>query len=133
MVFDLAENIGLWFDFPGGGRVQLRLPNTSDLLRIEKETTENKPFLYEEEGKPPRVLNYEIPDVDKRARLYNDCSIVAWEGFKDAGGKDIPCTAEMKTVLMRLKDPVFRDFVNEKLKALDEAEKVRTEEAVKNS
>ncbi|OPX99513.1 MAG: hypothetical protein A4E60_02753 [Syntrophorhabdus sp. PtaB.Bin047] len=133
MIFDLTENIGVWFDFPGGGRVQLKAPTTSDILRIEKETTENKPFLLQEEAKPPRVLNHEIVDVDKRSRLFNDCTILAWEDFFDADKKPIPCTSEMKTVLMRLKDPTFRDFVSEKLKVLGEAEKAKAEEEVKNS
>ncbi|MHB8109757.1 MAG: hypothetical protein ACYDHW_06965 [Syntrophorhabdaceae bacterium] len=138
MIFDLSEKPAVWFDLPGGGKVQLRAPSMSDVLRIETESTENRPFLLEpvnEKGErlPPRVLNHEIQNIEKRARLYNDCTIVGWEGLVDANNKPIPCTPEMKTALMRLPDPTFRDFVREKLALLDEAEKGKAEEQIKNS
>ena len=133
MIFDITKNIGVWFDFPGGGRVQLRAPSVEDVMRISKESTEIRPFLFEQEGKAPRVLNQEIPDLDKQSRLYNDCAILAWEGFFDANETEIPCTAENKTLLMRLDDPAFRDFVNEKVKALSKATEAEAAEAEKNS
>lgn len=138
MIFDLSDKQAVWFDLPDGGRIQLKSPSVSDVLRIEKQSTENRPYLHaplndKGERLPPRILNHEVPDLDKRARLYNDCTIIAWEGIVDANGKIIPCTPEMKTALMRLKDTAFRDFVNEKLKLLDEASKDKAEEEVKNS
>jgi hypothetical protein len=133
MKLDIAVNEGVWFDCPGGGKVQLRSLSLSDVFRIEKESTENRPFLYQEEGKPPRVMNHEITDTDKRARLINDSTIVAWEGIVDANDNPIPCNAETKTALMRLPDSTFRDFIAEKLTLLDEATKGKGEEDIKNS
>ncbi|MEN6464446.1 MAG: hypothetical protein ABFD62_04615 [Syntrophaceae bacterium] len=133
MVFDFEESVGVWFDYPGGGRIQLRLPTVDDYVRIDKESNENRPYLHEAKDKPPVVLNHRIPDPDKAARLLNDCTIIAWEDFLDKNGKPIPCNIDAKNALMRMKDPAFRDFVNAKLKALDEAGKAAAEEAEKNS
>ncbi len=132
-VFDLnKKKEGIWFDFPTGGRVKLKTITVDDALRIEKETTEYKPFVYETPGKPAQVLTQEIVDKDKRARLYNDCLILEWEGFLDKNETEIPCNTETKTTLMRMDDPIFRDFVNEKIKIMEEAEKAASEEARKN-
>lgn len=133
-VFELDESQGVWFDYPTGGRVQLKAPTTEDYVRIRKESTDNKPFLHQEEGKVPVVLNHEIPDNDLSAKLLNDCTILAWEGFYSDTEKTkaIECTLENKTKLMRLEDSTFRDFVTEKLKALVEARKARNEEVRKN-
>ena len=121
-VFDLEKTEGVWFDYPGGGRIKLKAATPSDMYRIHKTTTEFKPFLFEKEGQFPKVLNQEIPDPDKHMKAFNDICIMDWEEFVDKNGKDIPCTLEMKTELMRLNDPEFRDFVAEKLKLLDAAE-----------
>jgi hypothetical protein len=133
-VFTIEKSEGVWFDYPGGGRVKLRVPTTEDFFRIHKESVENRPYLHEEEGKPPRVLNYEVPDNDKAARLTNDCTIIEWENFffDEAKKKPIPCTPENKTALMRMTDPSFRDFVNDKVKALDEAQQAKVEAETKN-
>lgn len=134
MVFDLdsVKPKAVWFDFPGGGRVQLRTMSVDETMSAMKMTTENKPFLYQEEGRVPVVMNHEIPDLDARSRLSNDICIVSWEGFFDADEKEIPCTSEMKTVLMRLPDPTFRNFVNEQLKKLGEAAEAQKEAERKN-
>jgi hypothetical protein len=133
MIFDFEESVSVWFDYPGGGRVQLRAPTVEDYLRIEKESNENRPYLHEVEGKQPQILNYKIPDQAKASALLDDCTILAWEDFFDKNEKPIPCNAKTKTALMRMKDSTFRDFVNEKLKALGIAEKAEKEESEKNS
>ena len=130
--FILEKEEGVWFDFPGGGRVQLRAPSLNDYIRISKASVTNKPFLHEENGKPPRIFNHEIPDVEKQSHLFNDCIILAWEGFFDKNEKEIPCTPENKTLLMRLDDSIFRDFVNEKTEALIEANRIKEETLKKN-
>jgi len=133
MIFDLTKQEGVWFDFPGGGKVKLKTLTADDYLKISKEVTENKPFLVDEPGKLPRVLNHEIVDTNKQSILINDTTILAWEGFYDVNEKEIPCTSENKTLLMRLNNPAFRDFVNAKLKALDEAARIAKEDVEKNS
>lgn len=131
-VFKIEPQKGVWFDFPSGGRVKIKNPAIDDYIRIAQESTKNEPFLHEEAGKPPQIFNHEIPDNDKRTKLINDCTIEDWEGFVDENGKEIPCNSQMKTVLMRLEDATFRDFVKAKLALLDEAEKAHAEEAEKN-
>ena len=131
-VFNLEDNQGVWFDYPSGGRVKIKVPNFHENMEIEKQTTEIKPYIHEEKGKPPKLFNQEIPDLEKRIFLFNDCRIVAWEGFQDKNGKEIPCTAEYKNKLMLLRDMTFRDFVEEKFATLTEAISIATELSEKN-
>lgn len=131
-IFDLSKNEGVWFDFPGGGRVQLRTLSVGEVVALYRKAIKNTPFVHQEPGKKPIVLNQEVPDPERIALETNDLSIVNWEGFFDANEKPIPCTKEMKTELMGLKDPTFRNFVNEKLATLEEAEKESEKEAEKN-
>ena len=134
MIFDISEdNPPVWFDFPGGGRVQLKAGTIEDSVQLRKKVVTFVPFLVEGgEGKPPRVLNQEIIDEDKMARLSLDAAIVDWEGFEDAQGNPIPCTAENKVTLMRMKNPVFRDFVNAKFRELEEAAETARGDRLKN-
>jgi len=133
MIFDLKKKEGVKFDFPGGGWVELKTPTIDDYLRIRKECVENKPFAYEKEGRPLQILNHEIVDNIKQAYMLNDCSIVNWGDFFDKNKTEIPCNAENKNLLMRMDDPTFRDFVNEKLKALIETEQVKKGAELPNS
>lgn len=129
MIFDLEDIPGVWFDFPGGGKVQLRNPSPADIMSARKECVTRE--AYWKEGMPA-PMTHEIVDQDRFSTILNDLSIVAWEGFFDKQKRPIPCTAENKTALMRMKSPVFRDFVNEKLKALDEAEVEKAKVLEKN-
>lgn len=138
MAFKIKKNPGIWFEYPEGGRVQLRTSDIDDYLRINQACTTNEPFVYEKKDDkgnplPPVILNHEITDRIKQSFMINDCQIVAWEKLpKDEDGNDIPCTPENKSLLMRLEDSTFRDFVSEKLKALEEAIKAKKEVEVKN-
>lgn len=133
MIFDIEKkDNGVQFDFPGGGWIKLRKPSVDDFMRVRRACTENKPFLVEKEGQVPRVFNHEVINEEKMAGMMNDCTIMSWGDFYDKNGKEIPCTPENKTMLMRLDDPTFRDFVNEKLKALSKAGEQAKKEADEN-
>jgi hypothetical protein len=136
-VLDIEEKAGVWFDMEGGGRVQLRALSAEDWRKIRKATVAVKPFVHEYEVKINgvavkkfEVLNQEVIDPDLQIIMTNDMSIVGWENLFDKNENPIPCTAENKSRLMYLKDPTFRDFVNEKISILNgiEAEKVGASE-----
>jgi hypothetical protein len=59
-----------------------------------------------------------------------DYVIVDWKGFKDANGKEIPCTRENKLLLMDV-DRFIR-FVGHALKIIDQYTEVKKEKLEKN-
>jgi len=132
MVFDLEESqTGVWFEMEGGGRVQLRVPGLSDWNDIRKATVTKVPFVHEGAGKPV-LLEREVVNEELQMKMQLDASIVAWDGFLDGKGNLIPCNPEMKVALMSLKDSTFRDFYNEKMAVLIEAEKGKKASSEKN-
>jgi hypothetical protein len=138
--FDIEEKPGKWFKMPGGGRVQLRTLTSNDWKAIRKVSVKHEPFVHEidlelpnkEIKKIPTVLDHEIIDQALQSEMVNDLSIVDWEGLFDKNKKPIPCNYDTKTLLMSLKDPSFRDFVNTKMKVLQEAEAKEAKENEKN-
>lgn len=129
-VFDIEDKPGVWFDMDGGGRVKLKNIGIDEYLDILDKTTKKVPFVKEVDGKQ-RVFTYEEENERLRAILANDVAIQDWENLLDKNGKPIPCTKENKTLLM-IKSSVFRDFCNEKLKILAEAEAEHEKAAEKN-
>jgi len=137
-IINTEEKPGVWFEMEGGGRVQLRALGPADWRKILSATETQKPYLYEpinEDGSKgkPVMMTYEYTDKIKRVEMTNDATIVAFENLFDKNGKPIPCNYEQKTNLMSLEDPTFRDFVNEKIKTLQEAEADHVEQVSKNS
>lgn len=116
-VFNIDEAQGVWFDYPGGGRVQFRVASPEDWRRIRKATVKREPFVTKVDGKA-QLFERDIVDEDLQVEMINDSSIVAWEGFLDAHGEEIPCTSEYKKRLMLMRDGSFRDFANEKIREL---------------
>ena len=107
MKFDLQElNPGTFFDFgEDGGRISLRLCAGDDLRDIQKATVKKRVEF-------KNGQRYEVEDVNEalRGEMLWDFSIVNWEKFFDAQGKEIPCTRENKILLMG-KSPRFANFV----------------------
>ena len=132
MIFDLEEKPGTRFDMEGGGWVELRALTAEDWAKITKATVTIRPFAHKDENGKYIVLNGEVVNSELQAEMINDLSIVAWGDLLDGKEKPIPCNKKMKTVLMRMKDPRFRNFVNEKLPILNGIQKERQEEAEKN-
>lgn len=76
-------------------------------------------------------ITYTESDDDLYLRLLWDYVITDWN-IKDAKGKPIPCTADMKVLLMG-KSFVFSNFVTKCLDKLNEAAALEAEESEKNS
>lgn len=121
-VFDVGEQAGAWFDLPGGGRVQIRTITPEDWRDIQRATVTYGPPEYPKlDGKFQRFQS-EIVDKELQLDMIWDRTILAWEGILDRNGKEIPCTSEWKTRLMLMKSPDFRDFYNEKINGMMEAD-----------
>ena len=73
----------------------------------------------------------EKKDDDLQNRLFWDAVIVAWENLQDGKGREIPCTAENKTLLM-LTQPVFSKFIGECVEVLTKDDAARAEASEKN-
>lgn len=126
MIFDIEENPGIWLDFPGGGRVQLRNPSVQDMLEIRKVCTDNKPFL--QDG---RVYNHEVMDMVRHFELYYDKAIIDWDGFFDKKSQPIPCTTQNKLILVHLAASGFKSFVDKVLEDLAKADAQKVEDEKK--
>jgi len=133
--FKKKRSDGVWFDYPAGGRVKLCLPSVDDYVRVKSECTEHRPFVWEQEGKNPKVLDHEVTDENKSMRMINDISIKDWEDFfyDEAKEDPIPCNIDTKNDLMRDEDPTFREFVKGKMELLEKAAKEEREKREKNS
>jgi hypothetical protein len=129
--FEKESQTGVWFDLAGGGRVKLRTPGFSEWRKIRAATVHREPFVHMIDGKPV-VLNREQIDEDSLLEMQWDESIIEWEGIFDGNGNEIPCTKEMKTALMTMRSPIFRDFYAEKMKTLMDAEEAAVEASEKN-
>jgi hypothetical protein len=131
-VFDLDENTGAWFDYPGGGRVRLRMVDSLEWREIVKKTVKKGPPEYPKlDGKHERFQPEET-DTDLQMELIWDKTIVEWEGFNDKHDKPIPCEREWKVRLMLMKSDNFRAFYNEHMKAMADAEADQVAESEKN-
>jgi len=75
----------------------------------------------------------EIENKDLQMEMIWDRTILDWEGIIDRNGNPIPCTYEWKVRLMLMSAPDFRDFYNEKISALVEAESGDKAASEKNS
>lgn len=122
---------GVWFDRPTGGRVKLKIVSPKEFRKIFKATSLREPLIQKVDGKA-QLFEREITDEDLRISMYNDASIVDWENQIDEDGNAFPCTSENKDDAMMSEDSTFRDFVNEKLKELSEAQAEKTKITEKN-
>ena len=110
-VFDIEDSPGVWFDAPGGGRVQIRKPTQSGLKAIQKQTDKKRVEYKRIEGKAER-LEWTERDEDLHSALFWDLVIVAWEGAP------YPCDREHKTLLLD-QSPAFGKFLGECLEKLN--------------
>lgn len=133
MIFDIDESCdGVWFDYgDDGGRIKLKPLTVEEERKIIKATTKKEPFIGEIREGQRQVLTHEVVDEFERFRLTNDLCIMAWEKFLDRNGTPLPCSIEMKTLLM-LKDEAFREFVIEKLRFMKGIKEAEAAEASKN-
>jgi len=132
MIFDFDNDGASWFDLDGGGRVQLKTLSYDDWREIEKATVKKgSPEYPKLEGRHER-FQPDIIDDDLRTEMIWDKTIIGWEGVLDKHEKPIPCTKEWKLKLIAL-SRIFRNFYNEKMKVLIDAETGREALVQKNS
>jgi len=121
-VFDVNEQPGEWFNLPGGGRVKIRTIAPEDWREIQRSTVrKGQPEYVKLEGKYQR-FQADIEDKEVQMEMIWDKTILDWDGILDREGNPIPCEYEWKARLMLMRSPSFRDFYNEKIAALMEAE-----------
>jgi hypothetical protein len=109
-VFDLKNlNPGFKFEMDGGGTIWLRVCSADALKQIQKQTTTQKIEYKRVDGKPQRIVST-ITDDEASSEMIWDYCIVKWENFFDAEGNAIPCTKEMKMLLMG-NSPKFSNFI----------------------
>jgi hypothetical protein len=128
------------FDLKGGGKVHLRLRNEQDEKEIRAAcvtTVVEYPWLpdVDESGKPLTTGKYvrfesEKTDTDLFLLMCWDRNITGWEGVLE-DKKPVSVTPENKVLLMR-KSADFRDAVTSGLQALQDALKLKAEQAEKN-
>jgi len=129
-VFDLEEKPGAWFEMEGGGRVQLKTLTSAAWKSIRDKSVKVVSEYQKLDGKWER-FDVEKKDDDLQNTLFWDAVIVSWKNLKDGKGKEIPCTAENKTLLM-LTQPKFSKFIGECIESLTRDETERAEASEKN-
>ena len=129
MKFDLSNlNPGVWFQFKDDkAQVCLRTLSTEDSQKI-KEQCSKKRYEYRNEKQ------FVIEDVNEKImlELIWDICIVDWKEIYDAEDKPIPCTKEMKILLMS-RCIEFAEFVIKHLGKVKELKDKQTEDERKNS
>ena len=126
MQIDLEKlNPGTWFDLDGGGRVCLRTCAGDDYRAIQAQAVERKSeVVFDPKTRQPHRLVSEETDERLLSELLWDFVIVDWSDLYDAKQQPIPCTREMKLLLMG-RSPVFAAKINkfmEQLRLLDDQE-----------
>jgi hypothetical protein len=132
-IYDVGEQTGAWFDLPGGGRLKLRTIAPEDWREIRMATVTKGPPEYVKLDGKYRRFQEEIENKDLQMEMIWDRTILDWEGILDRNGNPIPCAYEWKVRLMLMAVPDFRDFYNEKISALVEAEAGAKAASEKNS
>lgn len=130
--FYIDEEKSAWFDMEGGGRVKLRVLSTSDWERIREKTVTKEPIVMRVDDGSHKLFEREIVDDVLQRKLVNDETIVEWENIVDKDNNEIECTIENKDKLMMMRNPFFRNFVNEKLDTLTELYTEEEKEEEKN-
>ena len=131
MIVDLTDKTESgWFDLGGGGRLQLRLLDITDIRDMRKACLKTVPEYPKIEGKYQRFEGQEF-DGDLWNEMLWDRTIMGWEGIFDRNEKPIPVTKENKALLMMRVSEFVRVY-EEGIKALKAAEEVRAEAAEKN-
>ena len=133
MIIDLDNlNAGTWFPLDGGGQVCIRVCAGDEYQAIRKQAVTSKREIYvDPKSRQAQIVREEIVDDQLLSSLLWDFCIVEWKNLLDARQQPIPCTKEMKLLLMG-RSPRFFTFVSECLDKLREAEKGEAEALQKN-
>jgi hypothetical protein len=133
MIIDLEKpNSGTWFAMDGGGQVCLRICAGDDYAAIRAQAVKVKSeVVWDPKTRQAQKIREEITDDRLLSALLWDFCIVAWQEIFDAHEQPIPCTKDMKLLLMG-KCPSFFAFVSEGLDQLRGVEAQAAEAAEKN-
>ena len=126
MIIDLDKlNAGTWFPMDGGGEVCVRVCAGDDYQAIRKQAVTSKSeIVFDPKTRQAQKVREEIVDDLLQSSLLWDFCIVDWKNLLDAKEQPIPCTKEMKLLLMG-RSPRFFTFISgcvEKLRAIEEQE-----------
>jgi hypothetical protein len=133
MQIDLERlNPGTWFDMDGGGRICLRTCAGDDYRAIHDQAVKRKSeVVFDPKTRQPHRLNSEETDERLLSELLWDFVIVDWSDLFDAKQQPIPCTREMKQLLMG-RSPSFSAHVSGLLAQLRIVEEKEAEDLPKN-
>jgi hypothetical protein len=129
LVFDDA-NPGVEFEHEDGWKLSLRVCTMEELDNIRKETSKKKEA-FKKVGNSYQRFAWDEVDDKKQSQMIWDYCITAWEGIYGKDGKDIPCTAENKYMMMQKSQP-FAKFVTESMQKLNSDEEEQKTESEKN-
>jgi len=139
MIVDLEEKTESGtFELKGGGKVTIRLLTVNDLRDIRKatgKTVAEYPLLKDPKTGEMVYRRFEgfHFDGDLFDEMKWDRIIIGWENLFDKNKKPIPCTKEMKVLLMTSgKALEFVEAVENGLKALQEADEAKSKAASEN-
>ncbi len=121
---------GTWFDLDGGGRIELKILSADEFKEIRKITVKKEVTYKRLDGKPERIA-YDDVNEELQNELFWDKAILNWEGILDKNGEEIPCTKEMKVLLMS-KSVQFMKIVSKYMATLNEDEERRLASLEKN-
>lgn len=133
MIIDLDKlNAGTWFTMEGGGEVCVRVCAGDDYLAIRDQVVKvRSEVVFDPKTRIAQKIKEEhVNERELNALLWDFC-IVDWRNLLDKAGQPIPCTREMKLLLMG-KSPTFFRFISESLDKLREIETAEQEAREKN-
>lgn len=133
MQFDMENlNPGVWFEWEGDAKVQLRVCDTEKMSEIRKSTVKVvKEVVFHPTTRVAQKVEDEKVDEENYSKLLWDYCIVDWKNISDASGNPIPCTTENKMKLMT-KSFKFSKFIGDSISKLIEKEAQESETRLKN-
>lgn len=120
-----------WFDYEGGGKIKLRACSADDYDAIRKKTFKKIVEFKKIDNKLERFTSEEPSNDEMFKTMLWDVWIADWENFYDANMEPIPCTTEMKALLMG-KSVKFARFVSQCIDNLTKSQEQQKEEEIKN-
>lgn len=133
MKIDLNNlNPGTWFTIEGGGQVCVRVCAGGDYQAIYRQVvTIRSEIVFDSKTRQAQRLREEIIDHELLKHLLWDFCIVDWKDMYDGHERPIPCTKEMKILLMD-GYPKLSNFISACIDRLREMETKEAEGLEKN-
>lgn len=134
MIINLEElNTGTWFPWKDGAEVCVRVCAGDDFADLKSKSVKiRSEVVWDPRTRQPQKVREEIRDDRVYTSLLWDYCIVDWRNILDAKEQPIPCTKEMKLLLMNSAKSGFPTFISECLDTLNGVEEKDREESEKN-